>query len=272
MKPMTTKEIQQVSLNLLILFDKICRENNLKYWLAYGTLLGCIRHKGFIPWDDDIDVMMPREDYERFCSLELWNSNNDKQNIAIVTPKNTKDYYRFYAKMIDSRTTVKQSLIKEYSNAGLGIDIFPVDGLGNDKQKAIKTVKRIQKLRVWINNAFYIDKKKVYKDENNPVKKTIKWASATAKWKTPILYRIGKRMVSHVSYDNSAYVGGLNGGLSGITPKVMLKELIYGDFEGHQFLIPAAYDAYLTQIYGNYMELPPIESRQTHQYERAFWK
>lgn len=134
MKEIATEKnrIWNVEIEILDVFDKVCRDNNLKYSLAYGTLLGAVRHQGFIPWDDDIDVMMPRKDYDRL--LEIWNSQVTNEYI-IQNYKTDFDYTNNFSKIRKNHTTFLQSedeKNKKY-HKGLFIDVFPIDRVATNK-------------------------------------------------------------------------------------------------------------------------------------------
>ena len=123
MKKITPEEIKKIQLDLLIQFAEFCKKNNLYYCLAYGTLLGAIRHKGFIPWDDDIDVIMPRPDYEKFCKLVA------EKKIATSLQNNST--YPF-VKIIDTRTLVRERFAQK-EEVGIWIDVFVLDGNFNNR-------------------------------------------------------------------------------------------------------------------------------------------
>ena len=140
MQELSLKEIQIIALNLLLQFKTICEERKLRYSLGGGSLLGAIRHKGFIPWDDDIDVMMPRPDYEQFI-------NYCKHNIVpfkIITYDIVNGYYGLFTKLSDLSTVMTDSLIKMEYDIGINIDVFPIDGLGDSEEEAVKIFKKTE--------------------------------------------------------------------------------------------------------------------------------
>ncbi len=141
MKRLSEKEIKEYLFKILQVFDGYCREKKIMYSLAYGTLIGAIRHRDFIPWDDDIDVYMTRPNYEIF--LKEYDGKRNHRYQLITLENGLSDYP--YAKLVDKYTTVKE----KYNNADqhLWIDIFPVDGVPLDYDKCFRNFKKIQKLR-----------------------------------------------------------------------------------------------------------------------------
>lgn len=120
-KTIDIKELKKIQLGLLNALDDYCVQNDLTYYLAYGTLIGAIRHKGYIPWDDDIDVMMPREDYNKFIA----NFNNDKHasNVKAISHEIDTDYYLSFAKLINKSTVMQEEVNSDYQ-IGVYIDVF----------------------------------------------------------------------------------------------------------------------------------------------------
>lgn len=122
------KEMQQIGLLMLADVDKYCRENDITYFVGYGTLLGAIRHKGFIPWDDDIDIIMPREDYNKFIR-EYGN-----ERYKVLSNEYTTDYYYNFAKVVDLKTyAIEHGRNVRIQDLGLYIDVFPIDHLKKNK-------------------------------------------------------------------------------------------------------------------------------------------
>ena len=135
MKKMQLREIKDIELDILIAFNKFCQDNNLKYYLSGGTLLGAIRHKGFIPWDDDIDVCMPRPDYERLMKI-FPNIYMNKYKLKTISRKN---FICPFAKIIDINTRVDFKYLNNIDK-NLWLDIFPIDGLPKSKKKQIEFI------------------------------------------------------------------------------------------------------------------------------------
>ena len=130
-KRLTLAELQSISLSILCKIDSFCRNNNIRYSLTYGTLIGAVRHKGFIPWDDDVDIMMPRPDYERFLS-------EFKSDEEVMLISEYQSYITF-SRVCDVKTTICETLLpyapqELSSKAGVWIDIFPIDGVESDIQ------------------------------------------------------------------------------------------------------------------------------------------
>ena len=125
MKRISFEEAKRVELDILLHVAKFCDEHGLRYFLAYGTLIGAVRHKGFIPWDDDIDIQMPREDYEKL--LELYPKENTDEKYFLLAPE-MKGAHHPYAKIIDTRTVKKELGAKKNNPLGVDIDVFPLDG------------------------------------------------------------------------------------------------------------------------------------------------
>ena len=146
MREIQFEEMKKIELNILIYFTEVCEENNLRYYLGGGTLLGAVRHKGFIPWDDDIDVMMPRPDFQKLLSLSI---NNENYNI--IKP-GTAGYYYNFAKLVDTRTILEEKGIKRIDGLGVYIDIFPLDGMPETPDARKKRFKELNSIRKRINN------------------------------------------------------------------------------------------------------------------------
>ena len=123
---LTIDEIKQTELSILDYIDSVCKQHNVRYYLAYGTLLGAIRHKGFIPWDDDIDIYMLRSDYDRFIQLL---SAEKENHYSLLSIYNDSDYFYEFAKVVDNRTSINANNLKAMRNEGVWVDIFPLDNV-----------------------------------------------------------------------------------------------------------------------------------------------
>ena len=144
MQKLNLEEIQKIELDILIYLDKICKENNIKYYLSSGTLLGAIKYKGFIPWDDDIDVVLFRSDYLKL--IDVLGKNDEKYKILSIY--NTEDYYYPFAKLVDTRTVLIENS-KKIKDMGVYIDIFPIDGyITENIEKEISQLRILRNLMV----------------------------------------------------------------------------------------------------------------------------
>lgn len=136
-----TNQVHCVLLNMLQWFHQECKNNNLRYYIIGGTMLGAVRHKGFIPWDDDIDVAMPRKDYDKLCRIM---ADSGKGQYRLEFPgKENKDYTYLFAKIYDTQTTLTENKRKPITR-GLYIDVFPLDGIGNEYKQAHENFRKIQ--------------------------------------------------------------------------------------------------------------------------------
>lgn len=247
------KKLWMISLDMLLEFDRVCKKHNIKYFLMGGTLLGAIRHKGFVPWDDDTDVMMLREDYEKFKTLEY----EFKQPYFLQTPQNDPGNLYSTVRIRNSNTTMLVDLFKyEKFNQGIWLSVFPIDNWdikGGEERRA-----RIEEL---------LKDNSTYMRMSNPnLSEADKIRVQNYSGRNPLevndeIHQIAMRDINrHTGYVALA-----------VTTVYPLKNLIYRseifadtvdvDFEGFKFPAPVGYDEYLKTAYGNYMEFPPVEKR-----------
>lgn len=264
MKEIPQGKIKPILVNILQVIDRFCREHKLKYSLAYGTLLGAVRHKGFIPWDDDIDIMMPREDYE------FLRKNFEHPIIKLISEQDSKDYAYPFVKIYDDRTLVKER--SDLSTPfGLYIDIFPIDGMPSNKtiRRMYTSYFHFLKELISIKNMSSLKSRKWYKKILVKLLKCLFSSipvNAIAKWmnKSALLY----------SYLKSDVLGNLvweSYRIKGFDKDIFE---IYTDleFENLQVKAIAEYDNWLKTIYGDYMKLPPEEKRLSRHTFTAFIK
>lgn len=264
----TIKELQQIELNILKYVDKLCRENGLTYFLAYGTLLGAVRHQGFIPWDDDIDILMPRDDYEILCNI-LHEKNG---RYKILCSQYDKNYMYAFGKVIDSNTQLVEQEVTVPNLMGVYIDVFPYDGLrGNpeDNRIFLKACSLLEKCR-YLSTFPY-----------EAIKHVIWWRNI---WRVPFwillkainyrtLVKVLNYLIKKYAVKNSHWVGCLCA--QAIYKELVPEEVVAAGmtlkFEGTEFMVPIGYDTMLTKMYGDYMTLPPIEEREPHHDFKAWW-
>lgn len=268
---LTLQEIQKISLEVLKQFDKVCREQGFRYCLAYGTLIGAIRHEGFIPWDDDVDVWMPRKDFEAFKRFCLRNEEKMWPN-KLCCRENTQNY-TYYIPRFCNQEYQYVSLNGKHKNPDLGvfIDIYPLDNYGESKEKGIKLAKKISKINR--KYAAYVDPRSDAGGLRNFVKHCIHYFMRFIYGKSYCLKTEKKIRLLLNKYTNK------NDKMTGVPawepegyfiryPKKLFSEYIECRFEGNMFFIPKGYDEILRKNYGNYMELPPEEERKpSHNYK-----
>ena len=252
-------QLKVIELEMLKQFVAVCGKLNLKYYLLAGTLLGAVRHKGFIPWDDDIDVGMPRADYEIFIK-EAQQYLEDKY--FVQTFHTDPEFPANFCKIRNSETTFVETSVKNCKiNHGVYIDIFPLDVYPYCKRqhKCFQLKKTL--LNVRVAEVFFLPKQKR--------KKTIKSfiAKSVTIFLTP-LKAIKMREKMYTKYKDGAFLVNHSGawGIKEITPKDWYGEGVDLEFEGLRVKAPTKWHEWLTQVYGNYMEFPPVEKRIGHHY------
>jgi len=261
MRAETREKLENQLLKILNEFDRVCKKNKLKYFLVGGTLLGAARHEGFIPWDDDIDVGMPREDYEKF--IKVYYKELGDQFFVDSCYHNTK-YWLPFAKVRLKNTLYKESKVKKESeNMCMWIDIFPIDYTKNIKNSKLNTRKKHIKL---IYSILYNKHAKTLKDFKGVHKKICFIMLHFIPNK--MLFRVRDGIMKRENTKQCDYFVNFGSQYS-IEKQTHLKSK-YGllselKFKNKNYAVPADYDYVLRKIYGdNYMKLPPKEKRVTH--------
>ena len=255
MKKLTLEELREVQIGILKYIDKVCKENNLTYFLNYGSLIGAVRHKGFIPWDDDVDISMPREDYEKFIKI-CENKKNDKYEVWNY--ENTSWYYNPFLVVIDNTTIIPDKYKKERQDTSCFVDVFPID-----KFNDTKFIKKIKFLTI-LQSVCY--RKRKYLDLSNVYYK--KWMRIILFY---ILYfvkpRFFTKLILKLIKNNTTPNGKLEGFIACGDSNEVFESGIYGggkiklEFEKEQFYVPKNYHIILTGIYGDYMTPPPKDKQ-----------
>ena len=259
MKELSLQEIKEVEIALLRRFHAFCVENNIRYFVSHGTLLGALRYKAFIPWDDDLDVLVPREDYDRLISLYP----NDTR-FRLFAPEKDRSYFYPYAKLCDMTTRKVEGGYDNGVELGIDIDVFPLDHWDNDLQRAKSEVRHQRRLMGLLGLS------KLRKpDSLNPVKRFVKGIVMKAVKLRSSAYYVERIMqgANKPEQMGSRYMGCKAWNVYGerdILPAEVFAEAVEVEFEGQMFPAPVGYDTFLTSLYGDYMPEPPVEKRKTH--------
>lgn len=259
MKELSLQEIKEVEIELLRRFHAFCVENDIRYFISHGTLLGALRYKGFIPWDDDLDVLVPREDYDRLISVYP-----DEGQYRLFAPEKDRSYFYPYAKLCDMSTRKVEGDYDNGVELGIDIDVFPLDYWDDDLQKAKAEVKH-QHRQMKLLGLCKLKKP----DSLHPVKRFVKGIvmkmiklRGSAHYVEQIMKGANKP-----EQKGSRYMGGKAWNVYGerdIMPAEAFAEAVEVEFEGQLFHAPVGYDTFLTSLYGDYMPEPPVEKRKTH--------
>ncbi|WP_338146883.1 LicD family protein [Ligilactobacillus agilis] len=267
------KETQRISLELLNVVANVCEEQHLRYALIYGTLIGAVRHQGYIPWDDDIDIMMPRPDYEKLLQYL-------KENIAVYphlqvfNPDECADYPYMITRISDNRYVIDVDNEEPYG-MGVFIDVYPYDGLGNSKKEALKFGLKGDRLSSLCYQA--TRRRFAIETTTSNVRKILKYPVylyAKLRGKEVFQRKLAK-LAGIKEYDESNYVGcavWLSWGEKDIFPRKWFEETMLVNFDKYKFRIPKEYDALLRYEYGDYMKLPPKKERVGHHNYKVYKK
>ncbi len=263
-KRITNIELKKIQLDILISVDHFCTENKIRYSLAFGTLLGAVRHGGYIPWDDDIDILMPREDYE--CFLKAFSTDRYK---VLSYPSEPK-FVLPYAKVIDTKT-----ILYEYSSMrfpiGVNIDVFPVDVCPSINEEE----KWFMRKQFW-NNIYTIRKLRL-ESNRNFIKNIIIIAIQLITFPLSLAWLCNKIQELAKENNNSknermAVLATADTKRKWMMPCRVFENYKYIQFENISFQAVSDTDTYLKATYGDYMKLPPQEQQVAHHCFDAFWK
>ena len=263
MREIETAELKQLELDILTDIHNFCTENGITYFLWGGTLLGAIRHNGFIPWDDDIDIAMPRKDYIRFMNSYY------SERYRALSCETERNYPYCFGKVIDTHT-VKIEPIRCKIQMGVDVDVFPIDD-AYDECMTEKNIKNRQKmLRLWSLVLLKGSSKNVFK------KIAVELIRAMAAVTCISANRIARK-VNQFGQKASDTNGKMLFADSNIKKPLRIESSWISKFKAHSFEngffpVPIGYDALLRACYGDYMQLPPEEKRVTHHSFKAYRK
>ena len=260
------REIQQMELGILEYIHEVCNKIEVKYFLAYGSLIGAVRHQGFIPWDDDMDICMLRDDYEK---LQDYLIANPSERYQVMSYKNNRNYVYPFMKVMDNQTYLIEEDVRIDSNMGIYVDIFPVDGYEDDQAFKDKMTTIIKKRQLSCYTFKGITNK------NSFINSLIRYASVVAfyfadtnKYVNQIDELAKSRKVEDYELVDYLIYKDMN---KPVWKREWLKDVTLSNFEGRDFLIPVNFHEILTTDYGDYMQLPPVEKQVSH-HDFRLWK
>ena len=271
MRKMTPEEVKRTEFEILCSFDDICKEHGLVYCLAYGTCLGAVRHGGFIPWDDDIDVYMPRDDYETLYRLHFDNSINWKYNI--VSSRDGSSYHPTY-KVTDPNTVCHEAFIDKRYSIGLWIDVFPLDTIDLSSNEAKRTLDAIVSTNTKL-------RRKLSFAVGDPLEGSTPAARLIKRIATPFSRSLDPIKISQEIESNSRSLPDAlsSSGMQDLSvvdisesvgnmiysfPYNMIFPTTFATFEGRTFPVPGKTEDYLTRCYGDWQTPPPEDERHSH--------
>ena len=269
--PMTLQETQQAALEILHTVAEICEEQGLRYYLVYGTLIGAVRHHGFIPWDDDVDIMMPRPDHDRLMAY-LEEHIAEYPHLEVFNRKTCPEYPYMITRISDDRYEIVMENEKPFG-MGIFIDIYPYDGLGNNQKEAVRFGMKGDRLSSLCYQATR---------DHFAIETTVSPFRKCIKFPVYLFCRLcGKerfqdaleKLAGVKPYDTSRFVGcviWLSWGVRDMYPRKWFDAYTYLPFEDYKFRVPAAYDKILRHTYGDYMTPPPEKDRVGHHYYKAY--
>lgn len=250
------KRIWAVELDLLLAFDKICKKHHLRYYLIGGTLLGAVRHRGFIPWDDDIDVIMPRKDYDE---LQLYHAEF-KEPYFFQTPETDPGYFFAHPRLRNSNTTAIQRPFCDCRyNMGIFIDILPLDSITKD-QEGESLFQRLTTLLIDSSTTMKAACRCLNQRDQERVR-NLSPMDPLERYRT--IHSLGRSMMDKDTPYCFPSTGVVYGFERSLYEWSSFSDAVEASFEGYPVPIPVGYERILQGVFGNYMVFPPLENRGT---------
>lgn len=258
------KKLQRCELMIANEIKRICEDNNIKYFMVAGTVLGAVRHKGFIPWDDDMDFGMMRSEYEKFCAACIIELDDD----FILQTWDTDPNYPFSFGKIRLKNTKIEELFassKETLEKGIFVDVFPFDNV-TDKENEVKSHARkyyFYKRAMWMKKGY--GKNILTQNFKQKIKYIISSIVLSFVPYYLLKLRFEKTIMKYNHIETSRLVFDAPYKFeNNCVDRVLIENLIDGIFEGYIYPMPSDYDAYLRHLYGDYMKLPDPDKRHSH--------
>lgn len=259
MERITTDDMKRIELEIMDEIDRICREKGLSYFLAYGSCLGAVRHGGFIPWDDDMDILMPRADYERL--IAEFDAAKASDRFGLATYRDKSGIYPF-VKVVDKTTKVYENFVQKTYATGVWVDIFPLDEAPGARDRAYARGTRLALVR-----SLMVADPSV---GSSPFVKLVKRIAH------PFFSRMdpyaAARKIDENARNACARETDFYGDIIGeyvagtLLPKAWFEPLEV-PFEDRRYFIPKSYEEYLTKTYGDWRTPPAEEDRDVHVFE-----
>lgn len=262
MKEITVDELKSIQIEILDVVNDYCLSNEINYWLDCGTLLGAIRHNGYIPWDDDVDVGMLRQDYDRF--INSFNNRNDRYKVICI--ENNPECYYVHAKVLDTNTILYEPDVNGIKTC-VNIDVFVYDNAPSDKHE----LKKIYDRRDFLRNCNTL-RNLNNKPSGNIFRRFLIRLLRLIVKPFPKNYFALKMISNSKMYNvyDTEYIGNFTSFSRNICNKRAFEGFIRHSFEGKEYSIPIGYDEWLKSFYGNYMQLPPEDKRVSHHKFKAY--
>ena len=268
-KNISVEELKMLQLKILDSIDDFCQKNEIQYFLFSGTLIGAVRHKGYIPWDDDVDICMKRKDYDRFFA----EFNQQRQDtLKAISTETEKDYYLASGKVIDTATVIEEE--NNYAMPiGVYVDVFPMDYLPADDKKLKQLNHRID-----IYRKMLVLKSVPVSERRSTVKNWVLKVSSFLLKPISMQHLISKITKLATSYNDDATcnriadISVFTYGMKEVFPCEDFAEAVELEFEGKKYSAPKNYKHVLSNMYGDYMKLPPKEKQVSHHHFTAYWK
>ena len=270
MRVITDNELLEIQLHILRDVDAFCRTNGIEYFLVGGTGIGAVRHGGYIPWDDDIDIGMTRPNYNKFIT----SFNGSYSNLIVFSPEINWDYYAPYANVCDTRTLLIERFNSHRKDEiGVKIDIFPYDGVPSCETE----FERLRKKARFLKTISYFKRRIIPKGANASILSVI----SIVFWKiilSPIRYSSIQKRIHHfaeiVPYEDALYLEKIVFPYKHNKPlnKTVFESYCDMSFEGLTIRNLKQYDLYLRSVFGDYMQLPPENQRFASHGFIAYWR